>query len=150
MSQGLQQSMDKSINMTVRISESKCWKSVQHSQGGLSSRWRTAVSGSTMPSWHVSAVSILTQEDFNKNDWPPCSSTDAQSITHGGVLQSVLSSRHDQLMTGFNELELAHQAHAARAREAFEQLAQEAAALEHRQARYEALQVSSGSAIQRL
>jgi hypothetical protein len=56
------------------------------------------------------------------------------------VLQSVLSSRHDQLMSGFNELELAHQAHAAHAREAFEQLAQEAAALEHRQAQYEALQ----------
>lgn len=44
-------------------------------------------------------------------------------------------------MSGFSELEVAHQAHAARAREAFEQLAQEAAALEHRQARYEALQV---------
>lgn len=60
------------------------------------------------------------------------------------LLQAVLSSRHDQLMAGFTELESAHQAHAAKAKEAFEQLAQEAAALEHRQARYEALQVGPG------
>jgi hypothetical protein len=38
-------------------------------------------------------------------------------------------------------LESAHQQHAERAKQAFDQLAQEAAALEHRQARYEALQV---------
>lgn len=53
----------------------------------------------------------------------------------------MLSSRHEQLMLGFTELESAHQQHAERAKQAFEQLAQEAAALEHRQARYEALQV---------
>lgn len=57
------------------------------------------------------------------------------------ILQSALTTRHDQLMAGFSELEVAHQAHAERAKESFEQLAQEAAALEHRQARYEALQV---------
>lgn len=60
-------------------------------------------------------------------------------------LQAALSSRHESLMQGFSALEVAHQQHAARARQAFEELAQEAAALEHRQERYEALQVGDSS-----
>jgi hypothetical protein len=49
-------------------------------------------------------------------------------------------------MQGFGELESAHQAHAARAKEAFDVLAQEAAALQQRQGRYEALQVGRHAA----
>jgi len=55
-------------------------------------------------------------------------------------LQTVLSGRQEQLLHGFSELETAHAQHAAKAKEAFDQLAQEAAALEQRQARYESLQ----------
>lgn len=118
-SQGLQQSMDKSLNMTVRERREE----VKERGSGIVRAsalcvWREQVAAAGSTSCCICNTSWLLLQ-----------------------LQGALSKRHEQLMLGFNELESAHQQHAARAREAFDQLAQEAAALQQRQARYESLQV---------
>jgi hypothetical protein len=57
------------------------------------------------------------------------------------ALQGALSSRQQQLLEGFGQLEQQQKQQAAEAAAAWQQLAADAAALEERQLRYESLQV---------
>jgi hypothetical protein len=57
------------------------------------------------------------------------------------LLQSNLSSRQQQLLEGFGQLEQQQKQQAQQAAAAWQQLAADAAALEERQLRYESLQV---------
>lgn len=147
-SQGLVHSMDRSLNMTVRsdIDAGSTWGGVQcHMPFGLGQHVLAVLlvmQQQQLPLYvHTlyQTADVLTQSDLRVTCCHCC-------CVCCLPLQGALSNRHDELMQGFDDLEASHQQHAARARQAFDQLVQEAAALEQRQARYEALQVNTGAA----